>query len=90
MPKAKPKDVLSVPTGGKQTTLFGLKKGMAPRIPSPIPRDSFASTETDGEMEETLGDETYQDESLSFGDETRSGVLEESLVSGSARTTCRR
>lgn len=64
--KPKPKDV-----GGKQGTLLGMKKVMPP--PRAIERDSYASTETEGDYDETLGDETP------------SGILGESHVSTDER-----
>lgn len=56
-------------TGGKQTTLSGLKKGMAP--PRPVHQDSTGSTETEGDYEETMRDEVP------------AGILKESLVQDS-------
>lgn len=68
-PKAKPKDA-----GGKQATLVGMKKGMPP--PRAAERESFGSTVTEGDCEETMRSEVP------------AGILEESQVSWS-RTAVR-
>lgn len=60
----KEKERPTPPVGPKQTTLFGLKKATnVPIPPVPAHRESFASTETDGDyehMNET--EETQTDE----------------------------
>lgn len=51
-PKAKPKPKEA---GGKQATLFGMKNGMPP--PPAFTRESFESTETEEDCEETMRDD---------------------------------
>ena len=62
--KRKPK---AKTAGGKQATLFGLKKGMPP--PKAITGESLDSLETEEDFEETMRDDPS------------SGILEESMVS---------
>ncbi|WWC86877.1 uncharacterized protein L201_001756 [Kwoniella dendrophila CBS 6074] len=64
---------------GKQTTLFGAGVTQRP-APAPLPKstaDSFVSTETEGDYEETQQDDEDEEEETV---EHRGGILEESNV----------
>jgi hypothetical protein len=59
-------------SGGKQATLFGMKKGMPP--PKAVTRDSMVSTETERDEEEETLEETQTDD-------RPARILQESQVS---------
>lgn len=69
--KAKKEKISNGHSGAKQQTLFGMKKSMPP---PPKHMDSMTSTETEGEDEETQGDEVMEETQT---DERH--ILEESM-----------